>query len=191
MKPLLIVGASSFGQLMAVLADDCSRSVAGFVDDTQTGPLVLGTSGDLGLELPPAEFDLILAIGYKHLQTRFRMFERLRAAGFHFPTLVHPTARVSSHAVVGKGCLIMAGTDIDAFTSIGNACVLWPHVTVSHDNRIGHNTFISPAATLCGFVSVGPGSFIGANSTIVDGSTLGDGSFVKAATRYHTANRTR
>jgi len=184
MKPLLIIGASSFGRLIAVLADDCARPVAGFVDDANAGPDVLGGTLDLGDTLLPSDYDLVLAIGYKHLQARFALFERLRAKGFYFPPLIHPGARMSPHVSVGEGTLIMSGADVDSFTDIGNACVLWPRTVVSHDNRIGPNTFISPAATLCGFVTVGPGSFIGANSTIVDGTTLAEGSFVKAATRY-------
>ena len=185
MKSLLVIAASTFGRLMSVLAHECGRTVVGFVDDWTTGPDILGTTDDLGHSLRASDHELVLAIGYRHLQTRLRLFERLRANGFHFPALVHPTARISPHAELGDGCLVMAGADVDAFTEIGEACVLWPNTTVSHDNRIGGNTFISPAATLCGFVTVGEGSFIGANSTIFDGSTLPAGAFVKASTRYH------
>lgn len=186
MKPLLVVAASSFGRLASVLAQECGRTVAGFVDDS-TGSLdILGRTDDLGHALAASDYDLVLAIGYKHLQARIALFERLRAAGFCFPSLIHPSARVSPHATLGMGCLVMARADVDAFSTVGDACVLWPNSTVSHDNRIGRNTFISPAATLCGFVTVGDGSFIGANSTVIDGSTLGDGTFVKASTRYYS-----
>lgn len=185
MKPLLIIAASPFGRLVSVLAQECGRTVAGFVDDTTTGPNILGTTDDLGRALAVSDHELVLAIGYKHMQARLSLFERLRAMGFLFPPLTHPTARISPHAKVGDGCLVMAGVDVDAFTEIGDGCVLWPSATVSHDNRIGRSTFISPAATLCGFVTVGERSFIGANSTIVDGSTLAEGAFVKASVRYH------
>lgn len=186
MKPLLIIGGSSFGQLMAVLAVDCGRVVAGFVDDIQTGPEIVGRTGDLGHALAPADYELVLAIGYKHLEPRMALFRQLGAAGFSFPPLVHPTARISSQATVGAGCLIMARADVDAFTRIGDACVLWPNATISHDNSIGDNTFISPSATLCGFVSVDSGVFIGANCTVVDGSKIESGAFIKASTRYQT-----
>lgn len=186
MKPLLIVGGSSFGQLMAVLAEDCGRVVAGFIDDVRIGPDIVGRTGDLGHVHAPTEYELVLAIGYKHLGPRMVLFRKLTEAGFDFPSLVHPTARISSRASVGAGCLIMAQVDIDAFTRIGDACVVWPKATISHDNRIGDNIFISPAATLCGFVSVGSGTFVGANCTIVDGSDIESGAFIKASTRYRT-----
>lgn len=186
MKPLLIIGASSFGRLVSVLAQECGRSVAGFIDDTRDGADILGGTHDLGDSLPPSAYDLVMAVGYRHLQARLALYTRLRDAGFHFPALVHPSARISPHASIGDGCLVMAGADVDAFSAVGEACVLWPRSVVSHDNQIGSNTFISPAATLCGFVHIGPSSFVGANSTVVDGSTLAEGSFVKAASRYHS-----
>lgn len=186
MKPLLIIGASSFGQLVKVLAEDTGRDSAGFIDDSNYGDGILGRTDELGTRFKPGAVDLAMAIGYKHLDARSVMFHRLLALGFQFPTLAHPSARISAHASIGSGCLIMANADIDAFTHIGNACVVWPNVTISHDNKIGEGTFISPAATLCGFVTVGELSFIGANSTIVDGSLLPPRSFVKAASRYNS-----
>lgn len=188
MKPLLIIGASSFGRLIATLAEECGRPVAGFIDDTIDGPSILGNTHDLGTELQPLHYELALAIGYKHLQARLGQFIRLKEAGFHFPTLIHPTARISKHANLEEGSLVMGGADVDAFSEVGSVCVLWPRAVVSHDNRIGRNTFISPAATLCGFVTVGQSSFIGANSTIVDGSTLRENSFVKAASLHYSKN---
>lgn len=185
MKPLLVIAASSFGHLARVLAQECGRKVAGFIDDTKSAGDILGATSDLGRSLTPIEYELVMAIGYRHLDTRIALFRRLCATGFYFPPLIHPAARVSQHARIGDGTIVMANADVDAFTVVGEACVIWPHATVSHDNNIGCNTFISPAATLCGFVTIGQGSFIGANSTIIDGSTLKDGAFVKASARHH------
>lgn len=184
MKPLLIIGASPFGHLVQALVEDTGREVAGFIDDFNHGDKTLGSTNDLGARFMPDDADLVMAIGYKHLDVRIKMFRELLSSGFHFPTFVHPAARVSKRASLGAGCLVMANSDVDSFTRIGAACVIWPQVTISHDNNIDDNTFISPAATLCGFVTVGESSFIGANSTIIDGSSLPTGSFVKAASRH-------
>lgn len=186
MRPLLIIGASSFGLLVQALIEDVGRDVVGFIDDFNPGKNVLGRTDELGTCFLPADVELVMAIGYKHLDARIKMFRELSMSGFHFPALVHPTARVSARASLGAGCLIMASADVDSFTCLGEACVVWPQVTISHDNNIGANTFIGPAATLCGFVSIGESSFIGANSTIVDGSVLQPDSFVKAATRHNS-----
>lgn len=190
MKPALIIGASSLGRLAMVLAEEAGIAVAGFVDDFNSGENVLGRTDDLGTRFMPGDFALIMGIGYKHMEVRAKMFGDLVRAGFDFPTLRHPNARVSPRATLGAGCLVMAGTDIDSFTRIGDACVIWPHAIISHDNTIGGNTFISPGATLCGFVSIGDSSFIGANSTIVDSSSLPPHSFVKAGSRHNSRPNT-
>lgn len=184
MKPLLIIGASSFGRLLQVLAEDAGREVAGFIDDVSTDTGLYGRTTDLGTKLSADDYDLVMAIGYRHLERRLALFNQLTQDGFAFPALQHPTAYVSRKASIGAGAIIMAGANVDAFATVGPACVLWPQSTVSHDCLIETNTFISPAATLCGFVVVGHSSFIGANSVIVDGSTLPASSFVKAGSRH-------
>ncbi|MEA5122816.1 hypothetical protein [Xanthomonas floridensis] len=186
MKPLLIIGASSFGRLLLVLAEDSGRQVKGFIDDFSTDEDVHGRTADLGQRLKPADYDLVMAIGYNHLERRNALFNQLSATGFCFPVLQHPAAHVNRTAIVGAGTMIMAGANVDAFAEIGSACVLWPESTISHDCRIGANTFISPAATLCGFVKVGDSSFIGANSVIIDSSILPPASFVKAGSRHNS-----
>lgn len=185
MKPLLIIGGSSFGRLVGVLAQESGRSVSGYLDDFAAGEGIVGRTDELGSSITPDDAALVMAIGYRHMDARMAMFRRLLASGFEFPALVHPSARVSAHASVGAGSLVMANADVDAFTRIGDLCVLWPHATISHDNTVGEGSFVSPAATLCGFVSVGALSFIGANCTIVDGSVLPPRSFVKAASRHN------
>lgn len=185
MKPLVIIGASSFGRLVKVLAEESGRTVMGHVDDSNTGEDIVGRTDELGSRISTEDADLAMAIGYRHMDARMTMFRRLLSLGFEFPPIVHPRARVSPRASLGAGCLVMANVDVDAFAGIGDLCVLWPQAIISHDNAIGEGTFISPAATLCGFVSVGALSFIGANCTIVDGSTLPPRSFVKAGSRHH------
>lgn len=185
MKPLLVIGASSFGRLVKVLAEEAGREVLGHVDDSNAGDGIVGRTDELGSRISTQDADLAMAIGYRHMDARMAMFRRLLALGFEFPPLVHPRARVSPHASIGAGSLVMANADVDAFTDIRDLCVLWPRATISHDNTIGEGTFVSPAATLCGFVSVGALSFIGANCTIVDGSTLPPRSFIKAGSRHY------
>ena len=183
MKPLLVIGASSFGQLVRALVFDCGRDCAGFVDDLNTGAGILGTCADLSGRFQPSDFDLVMAIGYSHLFARLKIYTQLRSVGYSFPGLVHPRAIVSPHSRIGHGCIVMAGANIDAFTHVEPLCVLWPGAVVSHDSRIGANTFVSPNATLCGFVDVGESTFIGAGSVVVNGSHLPPQSFVKAGTR--------
>lgn len=189
MKPFLILGASSFGRLIETVIQSCGGSVSGFIDDIHTGPRILGNRQYLFDELKADDFHLAMAIGYKHLSSRVELFQEARARNYRFPALVHPNALVSPYSEIAEGCVLMARSNVDAFSILEPLCVLWPGATISHDSRIGKNTFVSPNATLCGFVNVGESSFIGAASVVVDGSTLPTGTFVKAGSRYTDKKR--
>lgn len=186
MKPLLIIGASSFGRLIQVLAEECGREVEGFIDDFHSGKEIVGDRSKLGSRYTPDRFDLVLAVGYRHMAARLEIMAAHARQGFDFPALVHPQARVSRKAEIGAGCLVMAGANIDAFVQVESLCVLWPEAVVSHDTVVGTNCFLSPGAVLCGFVNVGASTFIGAGSVVVDGTTIPPGSFIKAGIRHST-----
>lgn len=188
MKPVVVIGGSSFGRLVRVLVEECGRTFAGFVDDFNIREDIVGTRAALGAGIAAADFELVLGVGYNDLPARWRVYEEAVARGFYFPPLVHPRAVVSGHARVADGCLVMAGAAVDAFADLGPACVLWPGSVVSHDSTIGRNTFISPNATICGFVDLGHSSFLGAGSVVVDHATLPERTFAKACSRIGTRN---
>lgn len=187
-RPIAIIGSSTFGRLVRVLVADAGRSFAGYLDDYSTGNGILGTLDKLDEPAFSLDVDLALAIGYRHLEARLDIFRRARRRGFEFPSLVHPRAFVSTEATLGSGCIVMAGSNIDAFAHVGEACVLWPGSIVSHDARVGENTFISPNATVCGFSQIGHSSFLGAGCTVVDNVEVPAASFIKASQRVGRSN---
>lgn len=182
---LLVYGSSEFGAVLRDVLADCGHEFAGYIDDVHpANPGVLGSFEQVRTSHPPSSAGLVLAIGYKHLEARRRIFEAARAAGYRFPALVHPAAHVHASAQVGEGAVVMARAIVDRQASVGEACVLWPGVNVSHDSRIGANTFASPSAVVCGFVTVGRDCFLGAGSVIADHRAVPDGSFVKAGSTF-------
>lgn len=182
-KPIVIIGASSFGRLVQALLKDAGSQFGGFVDDYNDGNDILGTLDVLSDPSFKDRYDLALAIGYRHLKARRRIFHQCTERGFHFPSIVHPRAYVSQEALLGPACIVMAGANVDAFSEIRGACVLWPGAIVSHDCVVGENTFVSPNATICGFVHIGHSTFVGAGSTIVNGVQIPEASFIKASQR--------
>ena len=182
---LLVYGSSEFGAVLRDVLADCGHEFAGFIDDVHPkNPGVVGSFEQARASHPPSTAGLVLAIGYKHLEARRKVFDSARAAGYRFPPLVHPAAHVHPSAKVGEGAVVMARAIVDRQANVGEACVLWPGVNVSHDSRIGSNTFASPSAIVCGFVEVGRDCFLGAGSVIADHRTVPDGSFVKAGSTF-------
>lgn len=159
-------------------------SQCGFIDDGNIGKDILGSFDQVLTSHPPERFDMALAIGYKNLDARWKVYKKVRDAGYLFPPLIHPRADLHGSVEVGDGCLVMAGALLDVNSCLESVSVLWPGVVISHDSIIGENTFVSPNATVCGFSSVGSHSFVGAGAVIPDHVKVPDRSFIRAGSLY-------
>jgi len=177
---IILYGSRGFADTVAELVRHCGHEVVGRVDDKSQGPDILGDFTAVCASHSSADFGMLLAIGYSNLPARWLAWQRLQAAGYRSPALIHPRAYVADTASVAEGCMVMAGALVDVRARLDEAVVLWPGACISHDSRVGANTFVSPRGTLCGNVDVGAHSFIGANATVVDHVHLASSSFVKA-----------
>lgn len=183
-KKILVYGATDFGRVVRELVHDCSRQFAGFVDDWNVGPDIVGTLEHVLKTHHPDDYEFVMAIGYNHLQARHLKFSELQARGFAFPSLVHPQAYVSPTAQVHAGALLMARSIADVRVVIGELCVLWPGAAVNHDSTVVANTFISPNAAICGHAHIGRHTFVGAGAVVVDHARVPDSSFIKAGSLF-------
>lgn len=187
---MLVYGSKSFAATVAELARHCAIAIEGFVDDFGEGPNILGNFEELRRSHPPDKFVYGLGIGYSDLLARWQAWQRIVAAGYQTPALVHPRAYVADTAQVGQGCLVMAGSVVDIRAKLGEVVVLWPQACINHDADIGANCFISPGAIVCGVARLGPNCFIGAGAAIADHCDVPEASFVKMQSRYTGHRRT-
>ena len=81
---LLIYGSKEFSLTVAELAEDCGHQVAGFIDDF--APNVLGTFEQVCKSHPPQDYGMAIAIGYTHLEARWKVWNKVRAAGYETQT---------------------------------------------------------------------------------------------------------
>ena len=180
----LIYGSREFAQTVIELVADCGHEVVGCIDDFASGSGVLGTFDEVQQSHPPGEYAIALAVGYTNLEARWQAWQKIRAAGYAVPALVHPRAYVAGSARVDAGAMLMAGALVDVRARIGEIAVVWPGACVSHDSAIGNNCFVSPNATICGYVELGEHSFVGAGAAVVDHCTVPAGTRVKMLSRY-------
>lgn len=181
---LLMYGSREFAQTVIELAADCGHEVAGCIDDFASGAGVLGSFEEVRRSHAPGEYGIALAVGYANLAARWEAWQKLRAAGYAVPALVHPRAYVARSARLADGAMVMAGAVVDVRARIGEASVLWPGACISHDSVVGNNCFVSPNATLCGYVELGEHSFVGAGAAIVDHCAVPQGTRIKMLSRY-------
>jgi UDP-perosamine 4-acetyltransferase len=107
-------------------------------------------------------------------------YEKFRSAGFHFASVVHPSAVIASHVEIESGAQIMAGAVVQTGARIGVDALLNTGALVDHDCRIGEHVHIAPGACLSGNVSVGGSSHIGIGASVIQGKTIGVGVIVAA-----------
>ena len=128
----------------------------------------------------------LVAVGQIHSpELRQKLFAMAEAAGFELPVVVSPLARVSPHAKVAAGTIIMHGATVNAGASVGRNCIINSHALVEHDARVGDHCHVSTSAVLNGGVRVEQGCFIGSGSIIREGVRLGERCLVGMGSRVY------
>lgn len=116
----------------------------------------------------------------KDAALRRRLFDKLIILGAEIPVVVSPHAKVSRHAQLGRGTVILHGALVNAAALVGENCIINSMALVEHDARIGPHCHISTGARLNGGVDIGAGCFIGSGAVIHQGVTIGAGSVIGA-----------
>jgi sugar O-acyltransferase (sialic acid O-acetyltransferase NeuD family) len=108
------------------------------------------------------------------------VFERLLAAGFELPPIVHAAAIVSPWATLGRGAQVLAGAIVNAGADVGEGAIVNTGAIVEHDCRLGAHAHVAPGTRLAGLVTVGAGAHVGIGSTVIEGVRIGEGALVAA-----------
>ncbi len=180
MKTLGIIGSGELGQQIAhfALADGHYGSVV-FFDDfapigLEDGREVIGTTDDVEKAFADGRFDeLLIGIGYKHLQAKAALYDRFSAT-IPFGKIIHSSCWIDSTAKIGPGAVIYPRCIIDKKAVIEAGALLNLGCTVSHDSVVGKHSFLSPNVAVAGFTSIGERCIIGVNSTIIDSIAIAD-----------------
>ena len=174
MKTLAIIGSGHLGQQIAhyAISDKHYTKIVFFDDFTQekemNGFTILGNSENIELEFAKQSFDeILIGIGYKHLEKRKEIFERLENK-IPFGKIIHSSCWVDKTAKVLEGCVIYPNCNIDAYAQIQNNTILNIGCTIAHDTIIGNHCFLSPRVAIAGFVQIEEQCIIGINATIID-----------------------
>lgn len=177
MSSLLILAAGGHGKVVAETALAAgSVSRIAFLDDRSLPP-VLGwpVLGNLDMALEPSikeKFPLaFVAIG--HPVTRLLWVDRLQAAGYTLPLLIHPSASISPSAHIGSASVVLANAAVQAHAVIGMGSILNTGCSVDHDVQLANGVHLCPGARLAGEVQVGARSWIGIGASVIQNVLIG------------------
>lgn len=133
--------------------------------------------------LPPAEYEMHIALVYNNLnRNRKQFYDEAKAKGYTLANYVSSKAFVWRNVELGDNCFIFEDNTVQPFVKIGCNNVLWSGNHIGHHSVIGSHNFISSHVVISGFCEIGDANFIGVNSTMGNNLKLGSdcliGSFV-------------
>ena len=183
---LIIYGGGGHAKsLIDLIRAEGKYKIAGILDDgVAAGTSVMGVpvlgSGELLPQLRQKGIDkAVNAVGgIGSITPRLAVYEKLKAAGFSFPTVIHPRAFIEPGAKVGEGAQVFFNAYVGSEVEIGFGCIINTGAILSHDCILGDYVNISPGAILAGAVTVKERSLVGMGVTINLHVTIGAGARV-------------
>ena len=176
-RPLLIFPYNGNGREALDCLGDAYHCV-GFVDDT---PDKQGTDAHghrvfdrAALAARPDAAVLAVPGSAASYRSRRDLIDGLGVDPDRFARVVHPSARISPTAVVGRNVLLMAGVVITSDAVVGDHVCVLPNTVIHHDAEIGAWTLIGSNVTIAGGTVVGENCYIGSGSSVMNGLRLGD-----------------
>ena len=144
------------------------------------GHSIIGTD-DMIPELMQKGYAFLITVGQmRSSETRAKIYEKLRQIKAECPVIISPLARVSTHAKVGDGTIVMHFALVNADAVVGENCIINNRALVEHDAIVGDNCHISTGAILNGGVVVGARTFVGSGAVTKEYANIPSDSFVKA-----------
>jgi sugar O-acyltransferase (sialic acid O-acetyltransferase NeuD family) len=162
-----IIGASGHGKVIIEIAEANNIMINHIYDDDSSKQSLLNK-----VVLHTNNYDtthpFITAIGNNNIRKIISNKYNLK-----YTTLIHPSATISTRALIDSGTVVMAGVSINSDVKIGKQCIINTNASIDHDCIIEDFAHISPNAGLAGKVLVGEGTHIGINACVIQGVTIG------------------
>jgi sugar O-acyltransferase (sialic acid O-acetyltransferase NeuD family) len=187
MIPILLIGGGGHcGACIDVLESTGSYAIRGIVlpskSDSATvlGYEALGADEDLPRLLEKSPSSLITVGQIKTSEPRRRLYGILKSLEAHFPVIVSPHARVSPHAAMGEGSIVMHHALVNAGAVVSENCIINSMALVEHDVFIGPHSHISTGVRVNGGVKIGSGCFVGSGAVLREGIEVGNDAIIGA-----------
>lgn len=173
---MYLYGASGHSKVILEIAELLSIPIKGLIDDNTAIQQLLDYP--VIHEMPHDIKELFISIG----NNRIRKDLHERYSNCLFPTLIHPSANLTTRITIGHGCVIMAGATINSSVSIGNQTIINTNASIDHDCTLEDYVHISPNAALAGNVKIGEGTHIGIGACVIPGIKIGKWCTIGAGT---------
>ncbi|MBI1949627.1 MAG: acetyltransferase [Deltaproteobacteria bacterium] len=175
------------GDVVVGAAAGPSADVVALDDQHPKGPKdVAGAPvvGTLAAAVVEAQRGRALLSGIANSRTKgVRLVIVDKLAGLGLPpsawgTFVHPAARISPRATVGRGAIVYPGVQVAVDARVEEHALLYFNAVVHHDAVVGRGSILCAGVLLAGHVQVGEGAYLGIGAVVKDGVTVGANALV-------------
>lgn len=171
-----LIGAGGHATVLCDIAEEQNIRLDGvFISPNAKNITELPVIDDIiNIEKYPND-EFILAFG--NIKARMKLQKELEGKIKWF-SLIDKSARISKHASIGVGVVIMPNVVINSGVYIGDHSIINTAAIVEHQTTIEKHVHVSPKGTICGNCTIGEGSWIGAGATVRDGIKVGKSSII-------------
>lgn len=187
MKPVIIVGAGGHAKVLLDVLLCSERKVIGLTDfdKKKWGSLVNGVPVLGGDEVVFSynidEIELVNGMGsVGSMNKRKNIYEYFKNKEYLFSNVIHPSAIVSSNAVLANGVQLLPGCIVNAGAFIGDNSIVNTRASIDHDVSIGSHVHIAPGVTISGGATIGDCTHIGTGATVIQGVHIGSNVLIGA-----------
>lgn len=183
--PIIVIGAGGHAKVIIDCLQSTSINILGFTNISNSIKDILNIpylGDDSYIEkYNPQEILLALGIGsIKSCKIRKHIFEKWKAKGFNFITVIHPSANISKSVTIGEGSQILMGVNIQTGVEIKSNCIINTSCSIDHDCIINSHSNLAPRTVLSGNVHIGSEVYIGVGATIIQNIKIESNSVVGA-----------
>jgi sugar O-acyltransferase (sialic acid O-acetyltransferase NeuD family) len=184
--PIIVIGGGGHAGVVIDTLLENSCKILGFTNLSKDINYFIHGIPYLGDDSIIENYDpksILLTVGIgsiKSFNLRGEIFEKWKAKGYSFVTIIHPSAIVSKRAMIGEGAQILMGATVQAGVIIKENCILNTNCSVDHNCELDAHCHISPGVIISGSVKIGSYSHIGVGSIITQGLSVGQNATVGA-----------
>jgi len=184
MKKIIIVGASGFGREIVKIIEDINEvsptwEILGFIDDNpkalegyECDYSILGPIKDW---TPTENEEYACALAFPAIKEK--VVTMLKERGAKFATIIHPTALINKHSVIGEGVIISPFSNVNPDTKVGDFVTILGS-GIGHDAAVGDYSTLSGRVSVNGHDIIGRGVYIACGVVIAPSKRIGDGASI-------------
>ena len=184
-RPIILIGGGGHCLSVIEAAESAGITILGILDAPHMvgkqvlGYPVVGCDADMGRYVDEADF--IICVGaIRSADARRRLYAQVLQAGGRLGCIVASTARVSAHATIGAGTVVLHHALVNAGASVGENCIINTGAIVEHGCCVGAHVHLSTGSVINGDSSVGSGSFVGSRAVVYQGCSVAENCIIAA-----------